>query len=238
MSIWIKICGIRDVATARAVAALGPDAIGLNFYAGSPRAVSLETAAEIVGILPGAVVPIGVFVNHSAEEVRSICQRVELATVQIHGDESAGMIAQLGDLRIIRAFRIGRDELSDVAASIGEIAATRVRLAGCLVDAHVAGAYGGTGQSPPWRLLADGWDRDNWPPMILAGGLTPENVADGIHAVRPWGVDVASGVESVPGQKDLERVRRFIATARAAANGSGIEEPVSDAKRREEKHRR
>ncbi len=105
MSIWIKICGIRDVETARAVAALGPDAIGLNFYADSPRVVSPETAADVVAALPASVAPVGVFVNHLSADVRSICQRVGLSTVQIHGDESPDIIVQLGDFRVIRAFR-------------------------------------------------------------------------------------------------------------------------------------
>jgi phosphoribosylanthranilate isomerase len=218
MSIWIKICGLRDVETARAVADLRPDAVGLNFYVDSPRAVSIEAAQEIVGVLPASLTPVGVFVNHAPADVLSICERVGLSTVQLHGDESIGMIAQLDGLQIIRAVRVGEETLDKVAEQIERIEATGVKLAACLVDAHVPGAYGGTGRRPPWDVLAAGWDREHWPPLVLAGGLHPANVADGIRTVRPWGVDVASGVESSPGVKDLERVGRFIAAARAAAS--------------------
>lgn len=216
MSLWVKICGIRDVATARSVAALGADAIGLNFYPDSPRVVSPDTAAEIVAALSSSVTPVGVFVNHTPDEVRSICRHVGLSTVQLHGDETPQMMAELDGLQLIRAFRVRGEDLRAVAADLRETAAAGVHLTACLLDAHVPGSYGGTGQCPPWQVLADGWDHEHWPAMILAGGLTPENVADGVRTVRPWGVDVASGVESSPGEKDLERVRRFITSARNA----------------------
>lgn len=217
MSIWIKICGIRDVETGRAVADLGPDAVGLNFYAGSARAVSPETAREVVGGLPASVAPVGVFVNHAPADVISICRHVGLSTVQLHGDESPEMLPRLDGLHIIRALRVGGESLEPVAEHLQRIAAAGVTLSACLVDGDVPGAYGGTGHRAPWELLADGWDRKHWPPMVLAGGLSPGNVVDAIRTVRPWGVDVASGVESSPGEKDLELVAQFITAARAAA---------------------
>lgn len=218
MSVWVKICGIRDIETARSVAALGPDAVGLNFYADSPRAVPPAVARKIVAELPSSVTPVGVFVNHPPADVHSTCEHVGLTTVQIHGDETPEMIAELHGLEVIRAVRVAAATLGDVAALIERIAEAGVPLNACLVDAHVPGAYGGTGTLAPWKLLAEGWDRTHWPPLILAGGLNPDNVADAVRTVRPWGVDVASGVETAPGEKDLDRVARFIAAVRGAVN--------------------
>jgi phosphoribosylanthranilate isomerase len=214
---WIKICGIRDRATAEGVARIAPDAIGLNFSSRSPRHVTPESAAEIVRGLPPSIEPVGVFVNHTRPEVIDLCRLCRLATIQLHGDESPEFVASLPQFRIIRAYRIGEEGLDGVAADLERCAALGVRPAACLIDARVPGAYGGTGQAAPWDLLADGWRKDRWPPLVLAGGLTPENVAAAIAGTHPWGVDVASGVESTPGEKDLARVARFVQAARAAS---------------------
>jgi len=214
---WIKICGIRDRATADAVAELGANAIGLNFFHGSPRCVTREAAAEIVRGLPASVEPVGVFVNHSRSGIVEICRDVGLSTIQLHGDESPEFAAELAQFRIIRAYRIGPEGLGSVAADIDRCASLGIRLAGCLIDARVTGTYGGTGQTAPWETLVRDWRCDQWPPLILAGGLTPDNVAEAIRTTRPWGVDVASGVESEPGSKDLARVAQFVWAARAAS---------------------
>lgn len=216
-TMWIKICGIRDVSTACEVARLGADAIGLNFFAPSPRCVSVETAAEIVAALPDSVEPVGVFVNHSFAEVRDICARCRLRTIQLHGDESPQFAAEFRDLRIIRAVRLHAADLSGVAADLAACQALGITLRALLVEPRVEGAYGGTGQIAPWDVLATGWNGSNWPPLLLAGGLTPENVADAIRRTSPWGVDVASGVEDAPGHKDLRRVEQFLRAARAAS---------------------
>lgn len=216
---WVKICGIRDTETARAVAALAPDAVGLNFFSGSPRRIDVATAAAIVRVLPPGVEPVGLFVNAEVAEVVEVCRSVRLGTVQLHGEESAEYLAdlqrRLPDVRLLRAFRLSGREIGPVRTVLTACERLGVRLAGCLVDAHVPGAYGGTGHTVNWTSVGAQWTAE-WPPLILAGGLTAENVARAIDIVRPWGVDVASGVESVPGVKDVPRVARFIAQARSA----------------------
>ena len=217
---WVKICGIRDLKTAGDVAALGPDAIGLNFYDGSPRRVEIDVAAEIVRRLPSGVEPVGVFVNHAVEDVIAIASHCGLTTVQMHGDETAHDLSELQHrspaLKIIRAHRLGREGSRGLADYLAECRKLGVRLMALLVDAHVDGAYGGTGKSVAWDEIAPNRREADWPPFILAGGLTPDTVATGIAAVQPWGVDVASGVESEPGGKDFERVKSFIDAARRA----------------------
>ncbi len=216
MSMWIKICGIRDLTTAEQVAALSPDAIGLNFYPSSPRCVSRPIAREIASRLPASIRSVGVFVNHSVTEIAEIVADCGLSMIQLHGDERPEFLADLQTVLpntpLIRAWRMGAD-LADLEKYLTDCQRLRVRLFGCLIDAKVAGTYGGTGHSPPWDVLRSSYRCDAWPPLILAGGLTEANVAAGIAAVLPWGVDVASGVESSPGVKDLDRAARFIAAA-------------------------
>ncbi|WP_437203152.1 phosphoribosylanthranilate isomerase [Planctomicrobium sp. SH664] len=210
---WTKICGVTSLDQALQIAALAPDALGLNFYPPSPRSVTPRVAREIISQLPSSVRPVGVFVNHSVDEIREICHSTGLRTVQLHGDEPIETAAQLQEFDLIRVFRITGQDFSGVAAALAEYAARQIPLLACLVDAKVDGAYGGTGHLAPWQALAEHWDPE-WPPLILAGGLTPENVADGIETVRPFGVDTASGVEDRPGQKNLDAVRQFLTRAR------------------------
>jgi len=218
---WTKICGIRDLDTALAVVDAGADAIGLNFFARSPRSVAPADAAAIVRALPEAVESVGLFVNHSVSDVQQTVECCKLTMVQIHGDEPPEFLAELQsrlpDLRLLRAFRIGADGCSPVADYLAECRRLKVSLAGCLADARVTGSFGGTGHTLPWDLLVEQYDSAGWPRLVLAGGLTPENVARAIEVAAPWGVDTASGVESVPGVKDLDRVRRFIASAKERA---------------------
>ncbi len=217
---WVKICGIRDVETARVVAGLRPDAIGLNFYAGTPRCVSPEIAVQIVEAVAGPVEPVGLFVNHSLADVQRITEQCRLGTVQLHGDESPEFLYALQesrpDLHLLRAFRVGDEGLGEVAEYLDECGRLDVHLAGCLIDARVDGKYGGSGHTAPWDLLRDHYDSNRWPRLILAGGLTADNVAEAIETVRPDGVDVASGVESSAAVKDLPLVERFIKAAREA----------------------
>ena len=209
----IKICGITSVADARQAALLGADALGLNFYPESKRFISAETARDIFRALPPFVEPVGLFVNRPlAELVRWADEFGLLNTFQIHADTPEPLPD--APYRWIPAFPV-RDEQS--------LAAINTYLDQCwrhgrlpdaiLVDAHVPGEYGGTGRLAPWDLLADYHPPV---PLILAGGLTPDNVAEAIRTVRPYAVDVASGVESSPGVKDLDKMRRFIEEARAA----------------------
>ncbi len=219
---WTKICGIRDLETAAKIAALKPDAIGLNFFVKSPRRVDVETAVKISEALPSDIERVGLFVNHSNEDVLQICRECSLGTAQLHGDETPEFLAELqtadSDLKLLRAFRVDADSgCAEIEEFLARCEVLGVTLDGCLVDSRVEGEYGGTGHSAPWDLLRGQYDSRRWPRLILAGGLTPDNVADAICIVSPVGVDVASGVESSRGVKDLNLVADFIEAARRAS---------------------
>lgn len=211
---WIKICGVTRLEDARDIAAAQPDAIGLNFYSRSGRFVAPETAARIVKEIPPGILPVGVFVNHSVTEIRDICQACKLTTIQLHGDETPDLASQLPELKIIRAFRVGVGHEAALRADVTSWQELIPGLMAGLADAKVDGEFGGTGRVAPWELLNSTW-REDWPKLVLAGGLHPGNVASAIRAVRPWGVDVAGGVESAPGVKNSDAVRDFIQQARA-----------------------
>lgn len=215
---WIKVCGIRDIATALSIADMGVDALGLNFFSKSPRSVTRSIAKEITGSLRPSIEPIGLFVNHERHDVLDTAAECGLKTVQIHGDETPEFLAQLKalrpELKILRAFRVGPEGCNEVATYLAECRRLQVCLSGCLIDARVDGTYGGTGHTAPWDLIADQYDSARWPRLIVAGGLNPANVAEAISRTQPYGVDVASGVESTPGSKDLSLVQQFIAAAR------------------------
>jgi len=216
---WIKICGITSPEAVDEVAALRPDAVGFNFYSTSKRRIDPAAAAIAVRRLPTGIEPVGVFVNHSLDEIRDICTTTGIRTVQLHGDESSEFAVALSGLDVIRVYRIGGEDLSGVAADIDQCRRLGVKLKACLVEPKVTGHYGGSGAVAPWDEIAAGWNRTDWPPLLLAGGLTPDNVGAAVTRVRPWGVDVASGVESSPGVKDPALVARFIQYARSAAPG-------------------
>ncbi|MBC8114128.1 MAG: phosphoribosylanthranilate isomerase [Candidatus Saccharimonas sp.] len=215
---WVKICGITDESTAEAVCGLSPDAIGLNFHPQSPRSVTQVVAARIAKLVPDEVLRVGVFVNCAIGEIEDISNECRLDQIQLHGDESPEQIAELRSrlpsVPVIRAWRMAGENLTELGEHLSACRAFGIELSGCLIDSRVSGAYGGTGHTVAWDALAGAYRRDSWPPLILAGGLTPDNVADAIRSTQPWGVDVASGVESAPGVKDIELVRRFIANAR------------------------
>ncbi|HEV3299444.1 MAG TPA: phosphoribosylanthranilate isomerase [Planctomycetaceae bacterium] len=218
---WIKICGLTDPKQARALATLRPDAIGLNFYAKSPRFVSTSAARKISDAVGPQVERIGVFVEPSSEELRRTVVECGLSGVQVHSADEQHALADMrldagAVTRRICGFQVGAPGLSHVRDYLKDHPANEWMADACLADALVQGMFGGTGKIAPWQVLRDDYRRDEWPPLILAGGLRPENVAEGIATVRPWGVDVASGVESSPGIKDLERVARFILEARRA----------------------
>ena len=204
MSTRVKICGITNLADALAAVEAGADVLGLNFYEGSPRRVSMKTAAEISKQLPPFVMRAGVFVNADEDLVTRAIGECGLSLLQFHGDEPAEFCAQFG-LISMKAFRI-RD-----AESLKEL--PRFQTDAYLLDAFSPEARGGTGERFNWELAVEAQKFGK--PVFLAGGLTPENVADAVRKVRPFGVDVASGVESSPGKKDHAKIRAFIAAARA-----------------------
>lgn len=200
-----KICGITRVEDALAAAAAGADAIGLVFYAKSPRAVSVEQARQIIAALPPFVTTVGLFVDAGRDELRQILAQVPLDLLQFHGDESAEQCEGHGR-PYIKALRVRAGD--DVAAQVARYPGA----AGVLLDTFVEGVPGGTGLAFDWSLVPAGLAK----PVILAGGLTPENVAAAIARVRPYAVDVSGGVESAKGIKDADKVRAFI---RAAQGG-------------------
>ncbi len=199
----VKICGVTCVADALHAARAGADAIGLNFAARSPRRVSVEQAAAIAAALPAGVCRVGVFVDAGRDEIAAVAARVGLDALQFHGDEPPALCAGWS-AKTIKAVRV-RD-----AATLAAASAYAVDF--ILADAYVEGQAGGTGRRVPLEWLG-GVARER---LILAGGLTPETVAEAVRAVRPAVVDVASGVEAAPGIKDPEKVERFIAHARLA----------------------
>jgi phosphoribosylanthranilate isomerase len=206
----VKICGVTNIDDALLAAQLGADAVGLNFYSESPRCVSPFTAAEIIGQLPPFVSPIGVFVNWEAAPVIALAAALRLSAVQLHGDESPKLAAEIArKVSVIKAFRMGQGTALPVFSKYKCISAF-------LLDAAAAGKFGGTGEKTDWSRAAAAAKSHR---IILAGGLTSENVAEAVRLVHPYAVDVASGIESRPGKKDPAKLRAFL-TEVARANAS------------------
>lgn len=219
-SLWVKICGIRDVDTAQIAVDAGANALGLNFYSKSVRCITVETAADIVDSLPETITPVGLFVNHTIAQIEHVMEGANLETLQLHGDEKPEFLAEIADnhpdWNIIWARRVNEDDIDDVEEDLRECESLGVKLFACLLDPKVDGAYGGTGETLSWKLVARQYDQAKYPPLILAGGLTPENVTEAVDSVKPWGVDVASGVEIETGVKDEELIKEFVDNARTS----------------------
>ena len=216
IEVRVKICGLTDPANALACVSAGADWIGLNFHPASPRSISADRGAEIASAFADKAEPVGLFVDRPFEEVARIVHAVGLRTIQLHGDEPPSYLRDCArhqpTIRVVRAFRL-TDE-----ASVGRMVAylEESDALGCppfaiLVDAHVPGLPGGTGRSISPEVLDH---LPSHPRLILAGGLTVDNVAGRVARIRPWMVDVASGVESSPGIKDPTRVSDFVGAAR------------------------
>lgn len=200
----VKICGITSREDALGALEAGADALGFVFYSKSPRYIAPKAAAEIIASLPPFISNVGLFVNGSDQEVRQIVERTGIDTLQFHGDESAEDCAPF--LRhCIKAFRI-----ADVD-SLNQLPDFHTRA--WLLDSFVPGEQGGTGVTFNWALAKQAVSLNR--PVILAGGLTADNVQEAIRQVRPYAVDVSSGVESAPGKKDLAKVRAFIQSAKS-----------------------
>jgi phosphoribosylanthranilate isomerase len=202
-AVRIKICGITRVEDALAVADAGADAIGLVFYPDSPRAVSLARASAIVAALPPFVSTVGLFVNARRSEIDAVLAAIPLDLLQFHGDETAAQCE--GYSRpYLKALRVKAGD--DLKALVADYPGA----AGVLLDTYVEGVPGGTGAVFDWSLIPTGLSR----PVILAGGLTPDNVGDAIRQVAPYAVDVSGGVEAAKGIKDTARIRAFVEACR------------------------
>ena len=199
----IKICGFTRPQDAQAAAELGADAVGLVFYAKSKRCVDAAQAAEIVAALPPQVVKVALFVNESAEQIRRILGTVPIDIVQFHGDEAPEFCRQFGK-HYWKAVRV------QSAQDIAEAAEHYADAAALLLDAHIEGQYGGTGQVFDWRLLPDTMPL----PWILSGGLNPGNVAAAVRQTGAAWLDVSSGVEQAPGIKNRDLMADFIRQVR------------------------
>jgi phosphoribosylanthranilate isomerase len=205
----IKICGITNPTDAEIAVAAGADALGFVMYGKSPRWVEPAVARSIIAGLPPFVLAVGVFVNEEAERVRALMDECGFALAQLHGDESALYCQNLGR-PVLKALRLkDRETVLALAEFQG-----RANVRGILIDAFSDQAYGGTGQTVDWTVAQEAARST---PVILAGGLSPGNIAEAIRMVRPYGVDVSSGVEKSPGKKDHHKLKAFIKAARLVA---------------------
>ena len=199
----VKICGITNMEDAKIAVKLGADALGFVF-ASSPRRISEDRAYEIIRELPPFTLSVGVFVNDQLTRVNQIIKKCNLNIVQFHGDESPDYCGHFEGMKVIKAFRVRNSDSLRVLSNY--------RVDGFLLDTYIEGKMGGTGVSFDWdlvRLLKDFRE-----PIILSGGLSPDNVAEAVKMVKPYAVDVSTGVESTPGKKDPQLVKEFIRRAK------------------------
>ena len=202
VSTRIKVCGITSAQDGLEATASGIDVLGLVFYKKSPRHVSIEQAKEIARVLPPFTCLVGLFVNASEHEVKAVLNAVPLGLIQFHGSEPEAFCNQWG-VPYIKAFRVRPEE------SVAAMVAPYHSASGYLLDSYQPGTVGGTGESFDWGLIPESLDK----PVILAGGLNPDNVQEAIKAVNPYAVDVSSGVEQAPGVKDSNKIKAFIKAA-------------------------
>jgi phosphoribosylanthranilate isomerase len=205
----VKICGITNLEDGLAAVEAGADLVGFNFHRPSPRYIEPAAAAAIIEHLPESVVSVGVFVNESLEQLEQTASNARVSVLQLHGDESPEYCRQLraSGRHIIKVFNSGSE------FSLERIGAYDVPM--IMLDAARNDLRGGTGQLGDWRQAREA--RVLYPTMFLAGGLSPENIGEAIDAVRPFGVDACSALESVPGKKDHVKLRTFVAAVRAVA---------------------
>ncbi len=206
MAVRVKICGITRLQDLHFACKAGADALGFVFYEKSPRHVSVEAAADLVHALPPFVQSVGLFVDADPVFIESVLRVVPLDLLQFHGDEAPADCARHGR-PFIKAVRVNRD--TDLLKCAADFDAAR----GLLLDAFVPGMPGGTGERFDWGLIPPDLPK----PVILSGGLTPDNVAEAVERTHPWAVDVSSGVEVSKGIKDAHKIARFIANAKEAS---------------------
>lgn len=214
----IKICGITNPADALAAARAGADAIGIVLHDPAPRYVSLEQASEILAVLPPFVTPVGLFVDADAPRVLNTARALGLRHVQLHGNETPQTVAALHGLAVIKAMRVDADFAATLATwrdAIQSLELTMLR--GIVLE--TAGSAGGTGVPNDWAAVKrheDAGAFEGLPPIIAAGGLRPETVADVVRIIRPWAVDVSSGVEEEPRKKSPRLIAAFVEAVRGA----------------------
>ncbi len=203
----VKICGITNAPDALLAAGAGADALGFIFYEKSPRYIPPERAGEIVKALPPFITPVGVFVDEDEARVLEVIHEARLSAIQLHGSETPDYCASVG-ISVIKSFRVrGPGVIEDIAPYKGVVSAL-------LLDSYKKGEMGGTGEVFDWELAVKAREEAGRWPIILSGGLTPENVGEAVKRVRPYAVDVSSGVEASPGRKDPEKVRDFVRRAK------------------------
>ena len=212
----IKICGVTNELDAAQVSEAGADAVGLNFFSKSKRGIDLETARPIVRVLSPEVQRVGVFVNETADRIRALAAELRLDWVQIHGDEPPSLLAELSGLSVIRAFRIRYNAIEPITRYLQDCQNLNCSPDAILLDAYHPQDYGGTGCVLDWSRLYYNVPQLGGISWVLAGGLTADNVAHAIGDARPNAVDTASGVESSPGTKDGQLVKRFVQQAAEA----------------------
>ena len=213
----IKICGVGHVDDALAAAKAGADAIGLVFHPAAPRNVTQPRAMEILSALPPFVTPVGLFVDLPPEKIREIARPLGLRHIQLHGDEPPEMLAELRDFTILKAVRVHPQSFGGELESWRKaIAKFRLNhLQGIVLETR--GAEGGSGKANDWETVRRHRQRGDLvglPPLIAAGGLTPESVGAVVRDLHPWAVDVSSGVESAPGRKSPQKIEAFIQSVR------------------------
>jgi len=202
----VKICGITSLEDALTAVAAGADALGFVFHSASPRHISPEQAADIIKQLPPFIQTVGLFVNEARDTVNTTADQCGLDIIQLHGEESPGYCDSVRR-RVIKAYRV--KDISTLDSLV------QYHVSGCLLDAWSPAAHGGTGQTFNWEIAAEAAKRGHR--IVLAGGLTPDNIAEAVRRVNPYAVDVSSGVESSPGHKDAEKIRKFIIQAKHQA---------------------
>jgi phosphoribosylanthranilate isomerase len=201
----VKVCGITNLDDACAAVEAGADALGFNFYRRSPRFIEPTAAREIIEHLPDEILCVGVFVNDERQTVEDVVAESGVAAIQLHGDESSSFCDSLVGLRVIKALRVGEEFAPECAA--------QYRVEAILLDSFSRTERGGTGRTFDWSIARR--TREHVRQLYLAGGLTPENVREAIEAVRPYAVDVCSGIEREPGRKDHARMREFFDALRS-----------------------
>ena len=209
----VKICGLTSAHDAEVISRTKADAIGLNFYAKSPRCITTEQALRVVQATPSRVARVGLFVNATDDEVCTAYDHLGLDFIQLHGDEPPEYLLALGGRPVIRAFRLGPSGLAPILRYLEACSLPEVNLQAVLIDAYDPARYGGTGETADWNQLAEQRAMLGALPLILAGGLDAANVAEAIVTVRPDAVDTASGVENDPGEKDPQQVAAFAEAA-------------------------